>query len=102
MKLIVALLMCIALADFVSAELMQKFPGAKPGEKVQVESKTPTVLNGNATLKFRCLDFCFDSRSHAAFFAREHRTELVLFFPRPGYWTATAKSSSKQPIAIQG
>ena len=35
-------------------------------------------------------------------FTRENGTELVLFFPHPGYWTQRAKSSSKQPVAIQG
>ena len=102
MKPILALMISIVITDFASAQWIENVPGAKPGEKVQVESKTPPALDGKAKLTFKSLDVCFDCGSHAAFFTRENGTELVLFFPHPGYWTQTAKSSSKQPVAIQG
>ncbi len=102
MKPIFTLLIWIVITDFALAQWIENVPDAKPGEKVQIESKIPKALDGNATLKFKMLDVCFDGGSHAAFFTRENGAELVLFFPHPGYWSPTAKSSSKQPVAIQG
>lgn len=102
MKPLLALVISIVVTGFASAQWIESIPGAKPGEKVQVESKTPKALEGDVTLKFKMLDVSFDGGSHAAFFTRENGTELVLFFPHPGYWSAAAKSNAKQPVAIQG
>ena len=98
MKPIFTLLIWIVITDFALAQLIENVPDAKPGEKVQIESKILKALDGNAPLKFTMLDVCFDGGSHAAFFTRENGTELVLFLPHPGYWTQTARCNPRQFI----
>lgn len=86
-----------------SAQLMlERVPNSYPDSRVSVETKVPSDLSGNVSLRFEYLDIYFDSGSHGAFFKRDNGSELVLFFPHPGYWSPDAKRDSKQPVAIEG
>ena len=98
-----AILITLLVPGVVSAQLMlERVPNSRVDARVRVESRIPTALNGNASLRFELLDTCFDGGSHGAFFKRDNGSELVLFFPHPGYWSPEAKRDSKQPVAIQG
>ncbi len=99
----IAILITLLMPGVVSAQLMlERVPNSQPDARVRVETKIPAALNGNASLRFELLDICFDGGSHGAFFKRDNGSELVLFFPHPGYWSPQAKRDSKQPVAIQG
>ena len=98
-----AILITLLMPGVVSAQLMlERAPNRQTDASVRAETNIPTALKGNASLRFELLDICFDGGSHGAFFKRDNGSELVLFFPHPGYWSPEAKRDSKQPVAIQG
>jgi hypothetical protein len=98
----IAILITLLMPCTVYAQLMlERVPNSQSDARVRVETKIPAALNGNVSLRFELLDIYFDGGSHGAFFKRENGSELVLFFPHPGYWSPQAKRDSKQPVAIQ-
>ena len=99
----IAIMISLLIPGFASAQLMlERVPNSGSDVRVRFETKIPSALSGNASLRFELLDICFDGGSHGAFFKRDNGSELVLFFPHPGYWSPQAKRDSKQPVAIQG
>lgn len=99
----IAIVCTLLMPGVVSAQLMlEREADSQAKASLRIETKIPTDLNGNASVRFDLLDICFDGGSYAAFFKRDNGTEFVLFFPHPGYWSPEAKRDSKQPVAIQG
>ncbi len=98
-----SVLISLSTPTVVSAQLMvDQHVVGKADTKIRVATAVPKALTGKASLRFEVLDICFDGGSHGAFFKRDNASELVLFFPHPGYWSDKAKRESRQPVAIQG
>ena len=102
MRKIYVILLTLMLGNVGNAQLLTLPHGMDPKGVVHTIEEIPQYIAKERRLKFIGRDSLFDGGSTIAKFALMDGREFTLFYAHPGYWTASAKAKSIQPVAILG